>query len=339
MSFWSIDELDFNDPLNREIWSQSPEEQERIQPYRNNWIVGEIGAQQAMRHPFRLPWVPDPVGRDWQTRDALIICGSAYGPFIGGDGRIHEVQPRDYAACTSSAEFSKLFFQKVIRARSYYSQIAELASAAVRSCRLVALVDLCRVAFVRVSPLRDIGNDRIVRDNSKLFTTYIDSPIANQLLWRRIFMSQATTIVALGTIAEHGILRLFARNLRGVSICDSQNPTIRFFARDNDHRWPAQYAHILRKLHHRKEAPTPPYWDIRGNIQWNLAKLARCGRPSPYGGMGPSHIISFCGTSCDLRAEVGLGYGASNKGLNEEPFGPRGDPRRCGYVALTIPSD
>jgi hypothetical protein len=59
MAFWSLDELDLTDSLNAEIWTRSPEEQERIQPCRDNWTIGEAGAQQAMRYPYRLPWVPD----------------------------------------------------------------------------------------------------------------------------------------------------------------------------------------------------------------------------------------------------------------------------------------
>ena len=31
--FWSIEELDLGDSLNQEIWSDSPGEQEHIQPY------------------------------------------------------------------------------------------------------------------------------------------------------------------------------------------------------------------------------------------------------------------------------------------------------------------
>ncbi len=49
MNFWKLDHLELNDRLIREIWDQSPVEQDSIQPYQESWEPGEIGAQQAMR--------------------------------------------------------------------------------------------------------------------------------------------------------------------------------------------------------------------------------------------------------------------------------------------------
>jgi hypothetical protein len=89
-----IDELDLDDSINQEIWADSPNQLDHIQSYRADWKIGAVGAQQAMRHPHRLPWVPDPIGCDWKSRDAVFIFGSAYGPFIGGDDRSHETNRR-----------------------------------------------------------------------------------------------------------------------------------------------------------------------------------------------------------------------------------------------------
>ncbi len=148
MTFWSLDELDLTDSLNAEMWTRSPTEQERIQPYKDDWTIGKAGAQQAMRYPHRLPWVPDVVGRDWKSPDAVLIFGSAYGAFIRREGRPGFIAPAEYARASSAAEFTRLFSAKVLPA-SYYSRSAQLVSTVVPSCRLVGLLDLCRVAFVR----------------------------------------------------------------------------------------------------------------------------------------------------------------------------------------------
>ncbi len=263
MAFWSLDQLDLMDPLNEEIWIRSPEEQESIQPYRDNWAIGETGAQQAMRHPHRLPWVPDIVGRDWRSREALTIFGSAYGAFVGREGRPGFVSPAEYARASSAAEFTKLFAAKVLPA-PYYSRIARLASAVVPSCRLVGLLDVCRVAFVRCLEEDDEQGDRVVQCAPELFVRYIESPTANDWLWRRIVDSEAETVVALGLVAEHGVLRLFGRNLQEFSIRDSRGARIQFAMKPGDHRWPLRYAHSSRKLRQRIAEDSPSHWDVEG---------------------------------------------------------------------------
>jgi hypothetical protein len=110
-----------------------------------------------LRFPYRLPWVPDLVGYDWQKRDALLIVESAYATFIGGDRRQHEIAPDLYAS-ESCEQFGKVFFDKLIGGqRLYYRRVSKLASAVIKSCRLLALFDLCRVALVRRADECDKG--------------------------------------------------------------------------------------------------------------------------------------------------------------------------------------
>jgi hypothetical protein len=280
--FWSMEELDLDDSLNKEIWRDSPREQEQIQPYRADWHAGAIGAQQAMRHPYRLRWVPDPVGRDWKSRDALFIFGSAYGPFVGGGDRPHEIDPTDYD-CRSSAEFLERFLKSVVITRLYYTRVAELASTVVPSCRLLAPVDLCRVAFVRRDVSRDRGGDRVANSAPELFSAFVESRAASDWLWRRLVDSEASALIALGTVAEHGLLRLFARHLQKCSIRDSQDVTIRFSAKDGDLKWPSRYAHRLRKLEDRQRARVPPFWEIEGEVAggaWRTWRLAVIPHPT-----------------------------------------------------------
>lgn len=289
MDFWSLDHLDLEEPLNIEIWGRSAAEQDRIQPYRGDWRVGDVGAQQAMRFPHRLPWVPDPVGKDWCVRGALLVVGSAYGPFIGGDGRSHEIDPSEYA-CGSCAEFGRVFFEKVIRRRPYYARVAEMASTVVASCRAMALFDLCRVAFVRRDVGRDQGGDGVVTQATQLFTNYVESPTPNDWLWRRVLGSESSVILALGTIAEHGVLRLFARNLRDFLIRDSADPSIRFNCRRDDYKWPSRYAAVRRKLRDRGAASSTPFWQVEGRTEsgshrtWRVAVV-----PHPTGAWGSTN--------------------------------------------------
>lgn len=109
---------------------------------------------------------------------------------------------------------------------------------------------------------------------------------SNEWLWQRVLKSEASTILALGTVAEHGILRLFARNLQDVLISDSGDSTI-IFSNTADHRWPARYAHTRRKLTDRKAMPSPPFWKVTGRTEtglhrkWNVAVT-----PHPTGARG-----------------------------------------------------
>lgn len=300
MVSWSLDALDLEDPLNEEIWQHSPEEQERIQPYRDGWAIGEIGAQQAMRYPYRLPWVPDIVGRDWKSRDAVVIFGSAYGPLVGREGRPSFIAPHKYVRASNAAEFTKLYSEKVLQDR-YYRRIAELGSTVVPVYRMIIL-DLGRVSFVRCSLDRDEGGDSVIGSTPELFTRHVQSPAANEWLWRRVLGTEAETVIALGKVAEHGILRLFSRNLRDVSIRDSSDASIRFVAKLEDHRWPLRNAHHSRTLKDRAAAASPPYWAVEGMTSEGILRAWRVAVvPHPTEARGDrSALVNYSVTS--LRA-------------------------------------
>jgi hypothetical protein len=147
----------------------------------------------------------------------------------------------------------------------------------VSSCRLLATVDLCRVAFVRRDVSRDHGGDRVANSAPELFSAFVESKGASDWLWRRLADSEASALIALGTVAEHGLLRLFARQLRKFSIRDSQQATIRSSAKEGDLKWPSRYAHGRRKLEHRQRAVVPPFWEIEGEVaggNWRTWRLA-----------------------------------------------------------------
>jgi hypothetical protein len=73
------------------------------------------------------------------------------------------------------------------------------------------------VSFVERDALGGFkGGDGIVRRHCKLFEQYVEHPQNQSWLWDRLTDTEANRIVALGTIAEHGLLRLFAR--RGLEV-------------------------------------------------------------------------------------------------------------------------
>jgi hypothetical protein len=264
MAFWNLDHIDTHDPLNETIWAESPAVQAAIQPYRDDWQDGEIGAQQAMRAPLRLRWVPDLVGKHWRSENALVVIGSAYGPFIKNSHGQHEMLPSDYDQPTADT-FQRRFVETVVASRGYYTQVARLSEHAVSDASHLILFDLCRVAFVRCGSPRDAGGDSVVRCKSAhhLFSRYVESPVPRGWLWSRLVDSEASAVIALGTVAEHGLLRLFVAKLGEPRIVDSLDPSIKFVASDGD-SWPRNYAHSRRFIRVRSEQKSVPCWVVSG---------------------------------------------------------------------------
>jgi hypothetical protein len=110
-----------------------------------------------------------------------------------------------------------------------------------------------------------------------LFAKYVESPTPADWIWRRIVGTEADTIVALGTVAEHGLIRLFAQRLHGVQCRDSDDSSIQFSIAGTGAKWPKYYAEAERMIHHRAARTSPPYWSISGvthtgvHRTWRLA--------------------------------------------------------------------
>lgn len=281
---WRLDNFDFDDSLNQEIWEKSPDVQESIQSYSTVWRANDIGTQQAMRSPYRLPWVPDVLGRDWRSPEAVLMIGSAYGPFISGNKTEGEMKPSEYD-CESCSEFGKRFVRQVMIERAYYTRLGRYVEGILGDCRRVAIFDLCRASFVRITPEgKEKGNDFVVRDAPNLFNKYVEGSVPNDWLWRRISSSEATTIIALGTVAEHGLLRLLYRNMSDILVTDSVRPAIRFTYDRNNVKWSQQYANTERKLKDRKQLKC--HWKITGRLYssqqrwWNVVVAPH---PAAYG--------------------------------------------------------
>jgi hypothetical protein len=254
-----------DDAINEAIWADSPALQRSVQAPDTLAAPGSVGAQQAMIDAHTvLPWVPDILGMHWRDPDAVIVIGSAYAGFIREfSGRIRTMPLAEYRRALDWHDFQNRFFRYVVTDDpNYYEPVMRLAGDRQR----MALFDLCRASFVErgagTVTRKDNSGDRIVRKASALFSAYVDAQ--DHWTWERIKLSQARRIVALGTIAEHGTLRLFAR--RAMTITCGER--VHVLPRKTESRWAEAYADVTRKLGHWLADKS--WWTIRGVVDGKL---------------------------------------------------------------------
>ncbi len=232
-------DLEVTDPLNQVIWDESVAVQLEIGPPEQLRAVNSVGAQQAMiegaaySHIPCLPWVPDLLVADWKAQSAILIVGSAYAGFIREYSNDKGMPLAEYVEAYEQRSvklFIDSFRENVIANWRYYDFVQDLVNGLRASGHDVpgfALFDVCRASFVCRSEAaaiprrptlnrvlrKDRGGDQTVRCQPAVFCSYVESSKPNEWLWKRIQGSKATRIVALGTIAEHALLRCFARNI------------------------------------------------------------------------------------------------------------------------------
>jgi hypothetical protein len=290
-NFWSPEYLDCNDPDNEKIWIQSPALQASIQSTGLLNAEGDIGPQQIMIDGFDapVPWVPDVLGLEWKHPESLIIVGSAYAPFIAGISKRDCTLPlREYVNARSAADFLVTFLRHVITPdRAYYSKIRLLA-ADVSNQKRIALFDLCRASYAvrgaRCSretmdeAAEYTFRDRIAVNRGKparhtparaeasrrLFTSYVEAPQQRQWTLDRLIKSEARRIIALGSIAEYGLLKLFFdANIR--TIYQRSRPNQPWFpSRTHGDKWTLKYARARRTLQGWLDASD--WWVVEGVV-------------------------------------------------------------------------
>jgi hypothetical protein len=276
--FWRLEYLDLYDALNEEIWARSQDVQSDIDPPASLRHVGAIGAQQAMipsreeSAPSILPWVPDIVGKNWRSSHALHVIGAAYAGFIRElSGRGGCLPLALYQDADSSRRFQEAFLPAVVRDdRDYYGPIDDLCSQFV-SPDSISIFDLCRVSLVQRAPgglgRRDSSKTTDLRKRADVYSHYSETEPAATWLWRRIVESDASLILALGYIAEHGLLRLFARN--GFSVRDASS----YWQAKDAPGWATRYGDPQRQLGYWLNAER--WWTIEGTVagvarSWHL---------------------------------------------------------------------
>lgn len=90
--------------------------------------------------------------------------------------------------------------------------------------------------------------------------------VQTEWTWRRLATSNAYRIVALGTIAEHGLLRLFAR--RGFVIAE-RGRSVEIKPHSDD-AWTKHYAVVGRTLGYWLEQQA--WWTVTGKLDGHLRK-------------------------------------------------------------------
>jgi hypothetical protein len=268
-----------DDPINRRIWTESVALQRKIVEHSTQPL--QVGAQQAMPKPAHegsfsaqdpLPWVPDLVGSRFGTSaGSLLVVGSSYNGFIEGYTGPNAVMPlRDYVEAKRAGMYGLQRFVTEFRAcvvdpnENYYMPILrDLLAGAGCDLDACCLTDLCKASFVLrgagtgTENRGDKGSDPVVEGYWDEWVPYVtsmtgtegDTPLPYQWLWQR--MQQCRVIVALGTIAEYGVLKVFqhmARSPRAWSWEDSRvvpdHPTMTAEVSD----WEYGYASSERRL-------------------------------------------------------------------------------------------
>jgi len=170
----------------------------------------------------------------------------------------------------------------------------------------ICLTDLCKASFVQMGKLSkngdrlDAGDDGVVRRNWEAWTKFLGcdqegntaEPSPANWLWRR--MQQCRHIIALGTIAEYGVIKMFkrmavspvisTRNEGAIHLDESLAPGA---------AWNYCYADPTRKLSHWLR--TKDWWvlsdDATGQT-WNLLPVYHPARHLNYDpGYGRSRTL------------------------------------------------
>lgn len=228
-----------DDSVNRSIWTNSVELQRKI--VEREQLPVQAGAQQAMpkacdqahfspENP--LPWVPDLVGsRFGDDPRSVLVVASSYNGFIEGYSGRGAVMPlADYVDAKNAggggrSTFISKFKEHVVdRDEDYYQPILrDLLVPAGCEVDFCCITDLCKASFVERGTGADNGNrgdkgdDSVVRNHWQQWIPYVggmsgdedDAPLPYQWLWQR--MQACRVIVALGTIAEYGVLKILQR--------------------------------------------------------------------------------------------------------------------------------
>ena len=304
MPYWRIDSFILNDPLNAEVWVQSPHLQHHIQPPEVLAAVGSIGPQQAMLedHPDLgigrgdvLPWVPDLVGKEWKSPEAVFVYGAAYAGFIREYSTRHASMPiAEYREAAKLGTlgvglFQNGFLRRVVEPdNDYYGRIAILLEAVGIASEKLVLSDLCPLSLVKrfVKGGRRADDSRQpTGERAAAFQQYVEHPFVRGWTARRIKDSQSCRIVALGWLAEHGLLRLLHSlgaeiGCQGESWNPTPNPVAQPWA------WVNNYAQEGRRLWFWLNRRT--WWTVSMmGREWRLLPIYHpasvCKRDSGYG--------------------------------------------------------
>jgi hypothetical protein len=264
--YWNQANFKVADPINAERWTRSLQLQFEIQPPVELTAPGSVGPQQAMLEPDPalgidqntvLPWVPDLVGNDAAGEHAILLFGAAYAGFIREYSCRGACLPlADYVAAAKHdraagwVAFQRLFLENVVQPdAAYYGRLASLLTSVGVGASRVVLADLCPNSIVKrgvINNRRKDDSQQPCRDRASTFCKYVAHPTVAGWNWRRIIETGASSIIALGHIVEHGLLRLFSAN--GASISSGGRHWNQSSQVQNLAAWVDRYADPAKKL-------------------------------------------------------------------------------------------
>lgn len=301
--FWRHQDRTQNDPTNNEIWEDSPFRMAQIHDIRGDGVDfdGESGCQQAMvgEEAFTyegpqligacddeepLPWVPDWVGRHCTEELGVTVVGPSHAPVIAERARDWAGIPlAEYRAAESADAFMTQFTEQVLRDDDFgHYCLLESLLFPFRTAADLCYFNLCRGSFVTQCQVPGDGDDRYFDDlvalqpmNPQarrnywlLYDEYVQTN--ERWTWERLTASKSDTVMALGQVAEHGLLRLFRK--KGASItCHESGATWNPPVLDDDLLWPSVSSEVARPLAYWIERPGR-WWDVLGpeGRSWRL---------------------------------------------------------------------
>ena len=293
LDFWAHEDRAKGDEINRDIWETSPMRMGAIHDVRTDGVgfTGEFGCQQAMvcEQAFTveaprligaydddepLPWIPDWVGNRHGSGTGVTLVGPSYPPIIIERALYWAGMPlADYRTAGSADEFLTTFTEQILRDGdfSHFTQIESMLFP-FRTAADICYFNLCRGSFVtrcQRSGDDQYGDERL--DGSHLgetparrlyhllYNDYVKA--AEDWTWQRLLDSRSGAVIALGKVAEHGLLRLFRR--KGATItCASDGREWNPPALNDEVFWPSRQADDDRPVE---------YWIERSGRWWNVS--------------------------------------------------------------------
>lgn len=244
----------------------------------------------------------------------MLVVGSSYNGFIEGyssrsmklqhylairdlirEGNEDPAHPKVAEAC---AKFVGDFETQVMApdTSTYYGLILDrlLGDAGVPASR-ACLTDLCKASFVRrgsntgTGDRGDEGNDGVIKKTWSAWAQFLTckrdgdtAPLPYEWLWRR--MQQCRHIIALGTIAEYGVIKMFKRMAESPGIATRNGGRIFLHqSLDPDAQWIYDYADSTRKL--SRWLDTKDWWnltEVATGKKWNLLPVYHPAARPPY---------------------------------------------------------
>jgi hypothetical protein len=168
----------------------------------------------------------------------------------------------------------------------YYGPIERFCGSLPDASR-IALFDLCRASYVKRTFVNGAethdSNAKIVEQSAGVFARYVEAKTPEAWLWRRLSGGSALRVVALGTVAEHGLLRLFQRKGLAIYLHRTTQPEVGPLTfspadlRDVSGSWVKVHAYkrlrcgtySLEKVLTRKV--TLDYW-LQGQAWWSIRR-------------------------------------------------------------------